>query len=97
VAAAAEDAAVEHEGSRTVGHDPHPRDGAGLDLRVDFQLGQREAMAAIDGGELEHHRNSDLELDQRGGELEFLRRDPDDLLGVGRRQERRGEEEGGHR
>src|SRR5205814_3256031 len=48
VAAAAEDVAVEFEGAGLHRHDPHARDLAGLDVLVDLEIGDLEAVLAIE-------------------------------------------------
>src|SRR5438132_3324951 len=66
VPAAAEDAAVEIVGRRPLGHDPHARDLAGLDGLVDLEVRPLEAVLAIEGRQLEHHRPACLALDHAG-------------------------------
>src|SRR5438128_4632695 len=82
VSAAAEDAAVEGEAAWAIRNEADPRHAAGFDLLVDLEVGQGEAVLAIERGDLEHHRNADSQLDHGGRELELLRRDLDDLRAV---------------
>src|SRR5205085_10640277 len=80
--AAAEDAAVESEGAGAIGNEADPGHAAGLDLLVDLEVRQGEAVLAIDRGDFEHHRDADLQLDHRRREVELLRRELDDLRAV---------------
>src|SRR5207302_8647990 len=63
VPAAAEDVAVEGEGPRLVRHDAQPGDLARLDALVDLQIGDLEAVLAIERGQLEYDWFSQLQLD----------------------------------
>src|ERR1700730_1589073 len=66
VSGATKDVAEKGEGTDLVGHQAHPGDLAGNDVGPNVEVGRREAHEDVGGGELQHHRDTLLQVELIG-------------------------------